>query len=103
MKEISQKIGQKIKEVREEKGITQKQLGEYLGYSAMGVSYFEQGVREVKVSDLQKIASFFGKEPSFFLSAGLTIFRADKNSGTDMETSKSLSDFDKFLARRKQK
>ena len=102
MKEISQRIGQKIKEVREAKGITQKQLGEYLGYSAMGISYFEQGVREVKVSDLQKMATFFGKDPSFFLSAGLTIFGTDKNSGADTETSKSLSDFDKFLARRKQ-
>jgi transcriptional regulator with XRE-family HTH domain len=101
MKEISQKIGEKIKEAREEKNMTQKQLGEYLGYSTMGISYFEQGLREVKVSDLQKLSSFFGKDPSFFLSAGLTMFRSDKNSGADQETAKSLSDFDNFLARRK--
>ena len=32
----------------------------------MGISYLEQGMREMKVTDIQKVASFFGKE--FLLS-----------------------------------
>lgn len=103
MKEISIKIGEKVKQAREEKGLTQKQLGEFLGYSAMGVSYFEQGLREMKITDIHKLASYFGKDISYFLSSGLTLFRADKSGGMDSDTSKSLSDFDNFLANRKNK
>lgn len=103
MKEISKKIGERIREARDEKGLTQKQLGEFLGYSPMGISYFEQGVREMKVSDIQKIAGYFGKDISFFLSPSLTMFRADKGTGMEAGASKSLSDFDAFLAKRKEK
>jgi repressor LexA len=103
MQEISKKIGQRIKEAREEKGLTQKELGEYLGYSAMGISYFEQGVREIKLSDLERLAQFFGRSLSYFLSPGLTIFRADKDSGSDDAAEKSLSDFEAFLASRNKK
>ncbi|HEY4474015.1 MAG TPA: helix-turn-helix transcriptional regulator [Candidatus Paceibacterota bacterium] len=102
MQEINKKIGQRIREAREAKGLTQKQLGEYLGYSSMGISYFEQGVREMKISDIQRLASYFGKEPSYFLSAGLTVFRAEKTS-PDKGIVKSLDDFDKFLLERRKK
>jgi len=101
MKEISEKIGQRVRQAREEKGLTQKEVGEYLGYSAMGVSYFEQGVREMKISDIHKIARFFGKDVSFFLSPSLTMFRSDKEGGHDEDAIKSLSDFEQFLANRK--
>lgn len=103
MREILQRIGQRIKETREEKGITQKQLGEYLGYSPMGISYFEQGLREMKVSDLEKLASYFGKEVSFFLSPSLTMFRVEEGGGEDEDTTKSLQDFENFLQQRKRK
>lgn len=103
MQEISKKVGQKIKEAREEKGLTQKELGEHLGYSAMGISYFEQGVREIKLADLERLAEFFGKSLSYFLSPGLTMFRADKGSGDDSGAEKSRNDFEKYLESRKKK
>lgn len=103
MNEISAKIGERIKAAREDKGLTQKQLGDYLGYSPMGISYFEKGVREIKISDLQKIAGFFGKSLSDLLPSNTTMFRADKNSGNEMEVGQSLAAFDKFLQQRKRK
>ena len=99
MKEISEAIGLKIKQVREEKGLTQKELGEVLGYSPMGVSHFEKGIRELKISDIDKLANFFGKNISFFLSSGATMFRAENNSNEDILD--SISSFDKFLIERK--
>ena len=103
MNEISAKIGERIKSAREAKGLTQKDLGNYLGYSPMGISYFEKGVREIKISDLQKIAGFFGKSLSDFLPSTTTMFRAGKGSGESIEVHQSLSAFDKFLQQRKHK
>jgi transcriptional regulator with XRE-family HTH domain len=102
MREINQKIGERIRAEREARGLTQKELGEHLGYSSMGISYFENGVREMKLSDIQRVADFFGKEPSHFLSAGVTLFRAEKAS-PDAEVLKSVSAFDRFLIERKRK
>ncbi len=97
MQEISRKIGEQIKMAREEKGLTQKELGDYLGYSAMGISHFEQGAREVKISDVHKLADFFGKDVSFFLSPSLTMFRGSTTDNDRAATTKSLTDFEKYL------
>ena len=69
----------------------------------MGISYFEQGVREIRVTDIQKMAGFFGKEVSYFLALSLTMFRADIGTGSDTDAAKSLADFDQFLSKRKAK
>ena len=67
----------------------------------MGISHFENGIREMKISDIQKIAGYFGKNLEYFLSSGLTMFRVDGGGASDASVSQSLSDFDKFLANRK--
>ena len=102
MKEITKAMGEKIKEAREEKGLTQKELGDFLGYSPMGVSHFEKGIRELKFSDLQKLSSYFGKDLSYFLASGQTMFRAGKNANQD-GVADSLAAFDRHLIERKNK
>lgn len=49
-------IGQKIRQLRTDAGLTQEELGKKIGYSAMGVSYLEKGLRKMKLEDLQNIA-----------------------------------------------
>src|SRR4051812_13119358 len=97
MKEIQKAIGTKIKEIREEKGITQKELGELLGYSPMGVSYFEKGTRDLKISDLKKLSDFFSKPLSFFLVSDQTLYRANSNAEDNPAIEFSLKKFDDFL------
>lgn len=100
MQEIKNYVGKRIREIREDKGITQKKLGEVLGYSAMGISHFENGIRDLKISDLKKIAQFFNTELSYFFPpqnrvTQPTFFRyAGKE---DPGVQKSLDDFEKFL------
>lgn len=101
MEELKKVIGEKIREAREEKGLTQKELADFLGYSPMGISHFENGIREMKISDIQKIAAYFGKKLEYFLSSGLTMFRVDGDGANDPGVSESLSDFEKFLSNRK--
>ncbi len=100
MEEINKSIGERIKKIREEKDITQEQLGKILGYSPMGISHFERGIREIKFSDLQKVASFFGKSLFYFLGPEQTIFRID-NPSEDPGIQESLQAFEDFLKKNK--
>ena len=98
MNEVKKVIGKKIRDARDEKGITQKELGAILGYSPMGISHFENGIRELKVSDIQKLASYFNKDMSYFLQPDLTFFRASNVIGkARAEADKAMEDFDDYL------
>ena len=72
-------------------------LGEFLGYSAMGISHFEQGKRDLKISDLKKISDHFKKPLSFFLVSEQVLYRANKKEGNNADFHFSLKKFDDFL------
>lgn len=57
-------IGEKIKQARIAKGMTQEELGEKLGYkSRSSVNKIETGERDIPRSQLKKIASILGVSP----------------------------------------
>lgn len=67
MNNKSHLIGSRIKKAREEAGMTQGELGELIGgYSAMAISYFEKGEREIKIDLLSKIAESLSKSIEYF-------------------------------------
>ena len=49
-------LGDNIKKIRKEKGLTQKQLGEKLGVSQAAIGQFESGKQNLKIDTLHKIA-----------------------------------------------
>ena len=106
MKEINKFIGNRLREIREEKGSTQKELGELLGYSPMGISHFENGIRDLKTTDLEKLAQHFGVAISYFfpeegskvsLEHSAILFRAGKGYDNH-QVEKSIKEFEDFLA-----
>lgn len=50
----------RIKELREEKGLTQAQLAKKIGISSSTIAMIESGAREGSLKNLTKIADFFG-------------------------------------------
>ena len=52
-------IGANIKKLREQKGLLQKQVAQELGIGNSNYSKIENGVREVTVKELQKLAGLF--------------------------------------------
>jgi len=64
---LYQRIGRRIRQAREALGYSQEELGRLIGCSAAAISYFEAGLRKVKIEDLQKIARALGKPIDFFL------------------------------------
>jgi len=118
--DTKQIIGKKIKDARQRMSLSQEELGKRVGYSAMGISHFECGIRKIGVEDLEKIAraldigvSFF-IDPSFkpintgqtgrvsYLRSNVDIFDEDKQKEISNATSK-FEDFVKNLHNNKNK
>ena len=54
------KVGEKIKELRTEKGLTQMQLGKMIGVSQKAVDYWERSVNEPKAGYIIALVKAFG-------------------------------------------
>lgn len=53
--DLNQKIGNRIKELREEKNLTMEKLAYESGVSKGGLSEIERGIKEARLSTLLKI------------------------------------------------
>jgi len=60
-------IGNKIREAREARGLSQAELGRLIGYSDVAIGNWEKGRRKINIEDLEQIASALGKPISYFL------------------------------------
>ncbi|MBQ7770942.1 MAG: helix-turn-helix transcriptional regulator [Clostridia bacterium] len=56
----------KLKEVREQNGVSQKKIAEYLGITRSAYSNYEQGIREPSLDLFQKICQFFDVKAEYF-------------------------------------
>ena len=59
----------KIRELRKDKGLTQKQLAELINKSPTGVASWEQGLSEPSVNDIRSLCKIF--EVSSYYLLGL--------------------------------
>jgi transcriptional regulator with XRE-family HTH domain len=62
-----EEVGQRLKEVRREKGMTLKQVAEASGMSPTHISEIERGKTSPTVGALRKIAGALGKDTAFFV------------------------------------
>lgn len=61
-------IGQRIKELRKNAGLTQKDLAEKCGYSSLStINKIELGINNIPLSVVEKIAKVFDVPPSYLL------------------------------------
>ena len=63
-------FGKKLKELRLEKGLSQRILGENLGVCNQSISFWESGAREPDLNTVVEIAEFFDVSADYLL--GLT-------------------------------
>ena len=60
-------LGEKLKELRIERGLSQRKLGEIFDVCNQTVSFWESGSREPDLDFLVKIANFFEVSVDFLL------------------------------------
>lgn len=51
-KELSSKIGEKLKEIRKKYKVSAKKIGEVLGYSQSHISGIENGTKNIQIKNL---------------------------------------------------
>lgn len=61
------RIGVLIKQAREEKRLSQAELGAFIGVTATAINYYEKGKRKINVEDLYRLAEVLEKPPGYFL------------------------------------
>ena len=61
------KIGKRLQELRESKGLSQSDLASYLGISQPLLSQIESGNRNLNLSLLDKLCSLYGCSDSYIL------------------------------------
>jgi transcriptional regulator with XRE-family HTH domain len=74
-----ERIGQRVREAREARDLSQEELGAALGYTATAISYFEAGSRKVRIEDLHRIAQFLDVDLDYLLP-----YVEDKSSPLDV-------------------
>ena len=60
-------IKYRIKELRKEKGLTQKQLAQLMSKSETGLASWEQGLSEPSVNDLRMLCKIFEVSADYLL------------------------------------
>jgi transcriptional regulator with XRE-family HTH domain len=69
---MNNSIGDKIKGLRTQRDISQEALAKVLFFSNRTISNWEQGLRDVSLENLQKIAKYFQVEMTYFTSTSPT-------------------------------
>lgn len=59
----------RLRELRTEKGISQKKLADLAGISQASIFYWEKGTRKPKLEQLYRVASALGVSPNDFFSS----------------------------------
>ena len=58
---------QRIRDLREDKDLTQKQIAQYLGMSQTGYSKYETGENDIPTAVLIKLADFYHTSTDYLL------------------------------------
>jgi len=93
-------LGTKIKQARDEIGLSQEKLGRLMNRSHAAISDIERGKTKLSISDLTQIARFLGKDISYFLeSMPSAIYRRGQQTeseSTKQELRSAIEDFRRY-------
>jgi transcriptional regulator with XRE-family HTH domain len=66
-------VGEKLRQLRTQKGLSQSELAQHLYFSNRTISNWEKGLRDISVENLKRIADFFNVPIAYFTDLENTI------------------------------
>lgn len=84
-------IGDRLRKIRKERKLTQKQIGDYLGMSESGYGYYEQGTRKPSNETIKKLAKKYNVSVAYLLC------ETDDPTPSDSDTYNPLHEIDQIL------
>ena len=60
-------MGERLKELRKERNLTQKQVAEVIGITIKGYNFYELGLREPPIDTLKKLCLFFNVSSDYLI------------------------------------
>lgn len=90
MKKMNIKIGEKLKKIRQERGLTQKELAEQMGYTQQYISMSEKG----KISTIPALLEFCD-----FYNINLDYFDVRDDEKEQKENKKKYNSINEIVAR----
>ncbi len=90
-------IGENIRRIRKEKGITQKELGERLDMTQSAIGQFENDKTSPKKDTIEKIASALGVKPSELMKGDSIWETLDKKHSNEIKSTVKYLEFIDFL------
>jgi len=90
LEDLSCEIGTRVREARNEAGLSQSELGEVLGYKAGMISAFETGRRRLKLEDLARVCIALDKTPDYFLRS-VAVPRSEPQGGVALQLRAELA------------
>lgn len=67
-KEENRLVGERVKQAREEMGLSQEELGRLYGVTGSAISQMERGYVAFRLSDIEKLARVLSKDLSYFIT-----------------------------------
>lgn len=64
---MSYSIGKRLKQLREESGLQQKDIAKILGVTESAIGHYERGARNLDPESIKKLADFFGVSSDYLL------------------------------------
>lgn len=87
-------MGDRIKQLRKERGMTQEEVGKIIGVQKSAIRKYESGlVQNMKRSSIKKLSDFFGVSPSYLLGYD------EKEPPTVTEDGEQLAEFINLFSR----
>ncbi|MFD1031926.1 helix-turn-helix domain-containing protein [Metaplanococcus flavidus] len=84
-------LSKKIKQLREEKGVSTEELAEEIGFAKSTVWAYESGKKQVSVSHLARLADYFE------VSIDNLLNREERTINLDLQNPKNATDYNLLL------
>lgn len=100
--ELKQIVSENLKNYRQNLGLTQEQVSEFLDVDRSTISHYENGEREISLVHLKKLSNLFGVEIEELLEKDSSLRSANfafafRSDGIVQEDLKSIASFQRVV------